>query len=175
MKEVDNLTRIPPICCVIDAFIRRCGVVLAWLSILLIAAILLQVVLRYGFGHGMVSLEEFQWHLFGVLIIFGYGYCITEDAHIRLDLFHRRFSPRTRELIDVLGHILLLLPLLFVLFFHGLDFVESAWRVGERSDSPLGLPWRWLIKAVIPVGMVFAALAVGSRIIRSLAILCKKP
>lgn len=155
----------------LDLLIRRLGDAFAWINVILILAILVQVILRYVFGCGQVYLEEIQWHLFGLLIMFGFGYCVTVDAHIRLDVFHRRFSPKTKEIVDLLGSLFLLFPLVFVLFVHGIDFVESSFRVGESSDSPLGLPYRWLIKAVIPVSMIVVAIAILSKCVRAAAVL----
>jgi len=68
----------------------------------------------------------------------------------------------------------LLLPLVVILFIHGLDFVESAWRVSERSESPLGLPYRWIIKSVVPISMFLLIIASVSRMIRSVAIIFQK-
>lgn len=170
----DKIVNTPHFCQVIDGFIRRIGQAIAWLNFLLIFNILLQVILRYAFGKGMVWLEELQWHLYGACIMFGISYGITEDAHIRLDLFHQRFSPRKKELIELFGILFLLLPLVIILFVHGLDFVESSWRVSERSESPLGLPARWLIKSVLPISMFLIILASVSRMVRSVTIIFQK-
>jgi TRAP-type mannitol/chloroaromatic compound transport system permease small subunit len=165
---------IPKACRALDGFVRTCGAGIAWLNVLLVAVILLQVVLRYVFGMGLVYLEELQWHLFGVLIMFGIGYGVVVDAHIRLDLVHRRFSPRTRAAVEILGILFMLFPMILVVFIHGVDFVESAFRVAERSDSPLGLPYRWLIKSVVPASMAFLAVAAVSRLIKSFHIFFRK-
>ena len=167
-------TQTNPLSRLLDAFVLRCGNTLAWLNVVLVVVILVQVVLRYVFGMGLVYLEELQWHLFGVLIMFGIGYGITSEAHIRLDLLHRKFGPRVQAAIEILGILLLLLPLAAVLFIHGIDFVESSYRVAERSDSPLGLPHRWIIKSVIPVSMVFVAVAAISRLVKSFSFIARR-
>lgn len=165
---------IPKVCLALDEFVRICGVGFAWLNVVLVIIILVQVVLRYVFGMGLVYLEELQWHLFGVLIMFGIGYGVVVDAHIRLDLLYRRFSPRTRAAVEVCGILFMLFPLIAVVFIHGIGFVESAFRVAERSESPLGLPYRWLIKSVVPASMAFLSIAAVSRLIRSIHILFRK-
>lgn len=165
---------IPKICIVLDRFVLAVGRTLAWLNVLLVAVIIIQVVLRYVFGLGLVYLEELQWHLFGTLIMFGMAYGVTVNAHIRLDLVHRNLSERTKEVIEILGILFLLVPMMVVLLVHGIDFVESALRVNEGSDSPLGLPFRWIIKSVIPLSMAFLAVAVFSRTIRAVAIIFRK-
>ncbi len=164
----------PRFCQIIDGFIRKSGRAIAWLNVLLIVNILIQVILRYAFSMGLVWLEELQWHLYGAAIMFAISYCITEDAHIRLDLLHQRFSPRTKATIEVIGILVLLFPLYITLCVHGVGFVESALRVHERSESPLGLPYRWIIKSAIPVGMSFVIAASTSRLVRSMAIIFNK-
>ena len=170
----DEIENAPRFCQMIDGFIRRIGQAIAWLNVLLIINILAQVILRYAFGKGMIWLEELQWHFYGVCIMFGISYGIVTNAHIRLDLLHNKFTPKKKEAVEFFGILFLLLPLVIILFVHGLDFVESAWRVSERSESPLGLPWRWLIKSVVPISMFFLILASVSRMIRSVAIIFQK-
>lgn len=159
------------ICDRIDGFVSRVGKILAWLNVLLIADIMIQVVLRYGFGHGSVVLEETQWHLYAVCIMFGIPYTLVHDSHIRLDVASRKFSDPNKALIEFLGTLFLLLPFAIVLFIHSLDFVHESWRVGEASESPMGLPWRWAIKSVIPLSMGFLCSVSVTRLIRAAAFL----
>jgi TRAP-type mannitol/chloroaromatic compound transport system permease small subunit len=65
------------------------------------------------------------------------------------------------------------MPFIVVIFLHSLDFVADSWRINEHSDAPSGLPWRWLIKSVIPVSFGLLGLAVISRFIRDLTLLIK--
>lgn len=171
----DNTNKnLPRFCQVIDGLIRRIGKTVAWLYFLLVFNILVQVILRYLLGEGKIWLEELEWHLYGVCIMFGIAYCVTEDAHIRLDLLYQRFSPRKKEIVDFFGNLFLVLPLVTILFFHGVSFVETAWRVNEMSPHPLGLPWRWLIKSIIPISMVLIAVSSLSRMVRSAYIIFNK-
>lgn len=170
----DEIENVPRFCQMIDGFIRRMGQAIAWLNFLLIFNILVQVILRYAFGKGMVWLEELQWHFYGACIMIGISYGIVVNAHIRLDLLHQKFTPKKKETIEFFGILFLLLPLVIILFIHGLDFVESAWRVSERSESPLGLPYRWIIKSVVPISMFLIILASVSRMVRSAVIIFNK-
>lgn len=159
----------PAVCRWIDGLVESIGKVTAWLNVALVLVILVQVIMRYGFGKGMVPLEEMQWHLYAVLIMIGLSYDVAVDGHIRLDVLHRKFSPKTKEWVDVLGSLFLLLPMVVVLFIHGLDFVATSIRINESSDSPLGLPYRWIIKSFVPISMFLLGLAACSRVIRGLS------
>lgn len=155
-----------PIADGIDAFIRNTGYVLCWLNAILIVVIIVQVVLRYGFGTGDPKLEELQWHLYAAAVMFGISYAQVTNSHIRVDVIAMRLSPRTLRLWEVFGIVVFVMPFIYVVFVHSLDFLAEAWRLNERSDAPTGLPWRWAIKAVIPISFAMLALAILSRLIR---------
>ena len=155
-----------PFCDGIDAMIRSIGHVVMWSNFILIFVIILQVILRYGFGHGLIVLEELQWHLYALGIMFGASYAVMLDSHIRVDIIHARLSEKWRQRWDLFGIVFLLLPFIAIIFHQSLDFVYEAWRVGETSDSPQGLPFRWAIKAVIPISFGLLFLATVSRAVR---------
>jgi len=155
----------------IDLFIRKTGMIIAFTYVLLILVIMLQVTLRKGFSSGLIALEELQWHLYAIGVMFGLAYAQVNNAHIRVDLFYGAFSPRSKAWIELFGLLFLVFPFIAVVFIHSLDFVYSAWQIGERSDAPSGLPYRWLIKAVIPVSFLLLFLACLSRFIRDLTFL----
>jgi TRAP-type mannitol/chloroaromatic compound transport system permease small subunit len=150
----------------LDTFIRRVGHVVMWTNGILIFAIILQVVLRYGFGHGLVVLEEIQWHLYALGIMIGASYAMMMNSHIRVDIIHARLSEKWKLRWDLFGIVFLLLPFLFMIFHQSLDFVYESWRVNEHSDAPMGLPWRWLIKSVIPISFGLLFVAAISRLVR---------
>jgi TRAP-type mannitol/chloroaromatic compound transport system permease small subunit len=160
-EEVSN-----KFCDALDGFVRAIGHVFMWASIILIFVIILQVILRYGFGRGLVILEELQWHLYAIGIMFGASYAVTMDSHIRVDIIHARLSEKWRKRWDLFGIVFLLLPFIIIIFHQSLDFVYESWRVSERSDAPMGLPFRWAIKAVIPLSFALLGVATISRAIR---------
>jgi TRAP-type mannitol/chloroaromatic compound transport system permease small subunit len=155
----------------LDALVRGVGQVAAWLNLALVGVILAQVVLRYWFHHGLVPLEELMWHLYGTAFMFGLSYALVSDAHIRVDLLHDRLPRRVKAAVEVLGIALLLLPLVVVLVHHSLDWVALSYRLNESSENPGGLPYRWAIKAVIPMAMTLLGLAALARLLRELRIL----
>lgn len=168
MMSAENHQKPAPnkFCDVLDAIIRSIGHFVMWTNVVLIFVIILQVVLRYGFGHGLVMLEELQWHLYALGIMFGAAYSQILDSHIRVDIIHARLSDKWKIRWDLFGTVLLLLPFIIIIFHQSLDFVHEAWRLNERSDAPLGLPWRWAIKSVIPISFALLFVATISRAVR---------
>jgi TRAP-type mannitol/chloroaromatic compound transport system permease small subunit len=164
----------PQFCRALDAFINRIGQLISWSAAVLIVVIIVQVILRYVFGRGLVVLEEVQWHLYAIGIMFGFSYAIVHDSHIRLDLLHDRFPRRRKEKVEIFGILFLLLPMIIVILIHSWDFLHDSLRVNERSDAPMGLCCRWFIKGFLPIGFIMLGLAAISRLVRAIAYLILK-
>ncbi|CAA6816564.1 MAG: C4-dicarboxylate ABC transporter [uncultured Thiotrichaceae bacterium] len=163
-----------PIVDFLNGIVRSVGHIAAWANIILIGIILTQVVLRYGFNSGMVPLEELMWHLYAVALMFGLSYAITNDTHIRVDLFHMNMSAKKRHIIEIFGILFLLMPFVWVIFHHSLGWVAHSFAVGESSQNPTGLPYRWIIKSVIPISFFMIFIAALARLIRSVLLLRHK-
>lgn len=155
-----------PIVNVLNTIVRKIAQTAAWLNVLLIGVILLQVVMRYGFNRGMVPLEELMWHLYAIAFMFGMAYSITNDSHIRVDIVHMNLSRKAQHIIEILGILLLLMPFLIILFHHSLGWAYEAWRVNEASANPTGLPYRWIIKSVVPISALLMFIAALARLIQ---------
>jgi len=167
----ENTRDLPRFCKGIDSFIERLGSAICWLNSILVVNIVTQVLLRYALGEGKIWLEELEWHFYAILLLMGLSYCVATDTHVRLDILHRKFPEAWKEYVDLFGMLLLVLPFFVILFFHGLDFLGTAWHVNESSPHPLGLPYWWIIKAFIPAGMFLVILAAVSRIVRAVAVI----
>lgn len=160
-----------PIVEFLNRIVRCVAETTAWLNVALIGVILLQVVLRYGFNKGLVPLEELMWHLYAVAFMFGIAYAVTNDSHIRVDVVHMSLPKPVQHLFEILGILFLLMPFLWVLFDHSLGWVAEAYRINESSQNPTGLPYRWLIKGVVPVTMVLIFIAAMARLIQEVMLL----
>ena len=150
----------------IDAAVRRVGEAASWLWAVLLVVVVLNVVLRYAFGEGRIELEEIQWHLYAAGFLVALGYTVESDDHIRVDFLRARLSPRMRAWVELYGILLLLLPFVALVLVNAVPFVASSWQQAEVSIAPGGLPFRWAIKAMIPVGFAFLLLAVVARLLR---------
>ncbi len=139
---------------------------LGWIWLALLAVIVVNVVLRYAFGEGRIEFEEIQWHLYATGMILGIAACYAQDAHIRVDVLQERFAPRTRAWVELYGTLLLLVPFLLLILVYAVPFVAQSFRLSEVSVAPGGLPLRWLIKSVLPVGFLLLAIAVLARLTR---------
>ena len=160
-----------PVVELLNGFVRRIAETTAWLNVALIGVIVLQVVMRYGFNKGLVPLEELMWHLYAVAFMFGMAYSVTNDSHIRVDIVHMALPRRAQHIFEILGILFLLFPFLWILFDHSLGWVIESYRVNESSQNPTGLPYRWLIKGVVPATMALIFVAAVARLIQETMLL----
>ncbi len=150
----------------IDQHVLKVGEILSWIWLALMAIIFLNVVLRYGFNQGRIELEELQWHLYSIGFLFGLSYAYVDDKHIRVDVFHERFSPQLKAWLELYGILLFLLPFLAMIIFYSVPFISSSYSLAEISPSPGGLPLRWLIKSSLLLGFCLLLLSTISRLSR---------
>jgi TRAP-type mannitol/chloroaromatic compound transport system permease small subunit len=135
----------------VEALNRAVGSLAAWLCLPIVAIIVADVVFRRFFAIGSVMLQELEWHLHTVLFLFAAGLAYQRNAHVRIDVVAQQFSEWTRAWIELGGCVLLLLPYAGVVGWLSVAFVQRSWGFGEVSPDPGGLPYRWLIKATMPV------------------------
>ncbi len=157
-----------------DKIILGFGRFLSWANGILVLVIVLQVTLRYGFGRGLVMLEELEWHLYGLAFMFGLSYAVVTDAHVRVDILHSRFSKRTQAWIEILGILFVLMPFVVLLIMFGIEFFYDSWIHNESSSAPMGLCCFWAIKAVIPLSFGMLGFAALSRLISAFNSLKRK-
>lgn len=143
----------------------------AWLALALVLVTFTVVLLRYLFSVGSIALQEAILYLHAGLFLLGAAYTLKADAHVRVDIFYRRLSRRTRALVDLLGALLLLLPVCAFLLWISWDYVAVAWSLREGSRETGGLPYVYLLKTLIPVGAGLLIIQGLSQALRSLATL----
>jgi TRAP-type mannitol/chloroaromatic compound transport system permease small subunit len=149
----------------IEAVLDRITEAFSWAWLALISVIVVAVVLRYAFGIGLIELEELQWHLYAFGFLMGLVACTTRDRHVRVDVLRERMSPRTRNWVDLYGILLLQLPFIALVLWSALPFVADSFTVGERSASAGGLPFRWILKSVLPLSFAFLLLATLAQLV----------
>ena len=82
-----------------------------------------------------------------------------------------RLTPRMRAWIELYGILLLLFPFVALVGIYAIPFVAESILRSEISQSPGGLPFRWLIKSALPIGFALLAAAGLSRLLRICALL----
>ena len=135
---------------VINSFSDLLGKVAAVLFVIMLFNVFIDVIMRYMFNDVSIGMQELEWHLYASVFLLGVPYTLRAGGHVRVDLIYERLSVRTRALIDMFGTLLLLLPFAGLVAWYGVDFARESFELGETSGDPGGLPYRWIIKSMIP-------------------------
>jgi TRAP-type mannitol/chloroaromatic compound transport system permease small subunit len=133
-----------------DTFAKYLGVIISFLLILMMVNVAFDTLNRYLMNSNSVALQEMEWHLFSVIILLGTSYALSEEGHVRVDIFYTNFSAKKKAIINMIGVITFMLPLSLLVAFGSLGFVEEAYIFMEQSGDPGGLPYRFIIKGLIP-------------------------
>lgn len=144
---------------IINSFSDLLGKIAGLLLILLLFNIFFDVIMRYLFNDVSIGMQEMEWHLYSTMFLLGVSYSLRHNGHVRVDLFYERASYKTRAWIDLFGTLIFLLPFTLLVGYYGVDFVIDSYEMNEQSGDPGGLPYRWLIKSMIPFAFFSIALS----------------
>ncbi|WP_210395027.1 TRAP transporter small permease subunit [Motiliproteus sediminis] len=135
------------------------GKLTAFLFVLMLLNVFYDVVSRYLFNQVSIGMQELEWHLHATIFLLGVPYALRVGGHVRVDLIYERLSSKKKAWVDLIGTLVLLLPFCLLVVWYGYDFAHEAYTLGETSGDPGGLPYRWIIKSMIPVSFGFMALS----------------
>ncbi|WP_406828605.1 TRAP transporter small permease subunit [Microbulbifer sp. ARAS458-1] len=152
----------------LDRFAHRCGGVLGWFTLAMVAVQSLVVALRYGFDGGSLALQDAVTYLHGAAFMLGLAYAMQANAHVRVDVIYRILSARGRAWVDAVGCLIFLLPLCAFIGYGSWQFAASSWAVNESSNSADGLGGVYLLKSLIPLAAATLAVQGLSQFARAL-------
>ncbi len=130
----------------------------ALLNVLLIALVCFDVLVRYVFKQTSAFFYEMEWHLFSAVFLLAAGWTLLNDRHVRVDIFYARSSERNRAIADIIGTLVFLLPFCIVILATAIPYTLNAFTSGEGSPDAGGLPYRWIIKSTIVIGVLLLLL-----------------
>lgn len=114
------------------------------------------------------TVTELQWHLFGLLTLIGASYAMHANMHVRVDMLHHQMSPATRHWVEIIGHLVLLIPFCVLIAWLSKHMVQMSYVSGEQSNYG-GLTDRFLIKGALPAGLLLLALGALGQVFDRLA------
>lgn len=153
---------------IINRFSDVLGKFTAVLFILLLLNVFYDVIMRYMFNDVSIGMQELEWHLYATIFMLGIPYTLYKEGHVRVDIIYDNLNKRKRAWIDLLGTLFLLIPFTLLVAKYGIDFTLESYELGERSGDPGGLPFRWLIKSVIPIAFIAITISGIGLILRSI-------
>lgn len=126
----------------------------------------LQIDIKYaaeeiGLGQLFEStlLQESEWHLHTALWALVLGFGVVWNTQVRVDVVREHLAFRRKAWLELLGATFFMLPYITVVIYFAAIFAYDSWDIMEISASQVGLPYRWVIKMVLTIGLCIAAIA----------------
>jgi TRAP-type mannitol/chloroaromatic compound transport system permease small subunit len=134
---------------VVESFTETTGRLIAWLTMLMVVLVMIVVVTRYFLEVGSIALQESVTYLHCLVFMLGLAFTLKHDGHVRVDIFYRGFSPKSKAVVNLLGGILFLVPVCLLIFFTSWNYVLASWAIQETSAENNGLPFVYLLKTLM--------------------------
>ncbi|TKA94176.1 TRAP transporter small permease subunit [Cereibacter changlensis] len=154
----------------IDRMNEIIGKSVAWLILIAILVSAVNAVIRKIFNVSSNSWLELQWYLFGAAFLLAAAYTLKQNEHIRIDIVYGAFPRRVQHWIDLMGHLLFLMPFTLLMIWYFVPYVSLSYRNGEVSNNAGGLTI-WPAKALLLIGFSMLALQGISEIIKKIAVM----
>ena len=137
-----------------DKFAKYIGIFISFLLIVMMINVAFDTLNRYIMNTNSVALQEMEWHLFSIIILLGLSYSLSEEGHVRVDILYSGFSEKKKAIVNMTGVVLFILPLSLLIAYGSINFVEKSFMFMEQSADPGGLPYRFIVKGLIPTSFV---------------------
>ncbi|WP_237213763.1 TRAP transporter small permease subunit [Falsiroseomonas oryziterrae] len=152
----------------IDLVVDRVGQLSAVAVGALVVVMASNVLLRYGFSIGSVWAQELEWHLMSPIALIGAAYALRHGEHVRVDVLYAGFPERVKAAID-LAAALAGIAVAAIVIWLSWRYVGVSWNNAEGSPNPGGIPYRWALKAFIPVGFALLLAQFAAETLRAVS------
>jgi TRAP-type mannitol/chloroaromatic compound transport system permease small subunit len=156
----------------IDAISTWVGKAVAWLIVVLMLVVCVEVFKRYILNAPTAWIFDLDNMLYGTLFMLAGAYTLAQNAHVRGDFLYSSMRPRMQAALDLVLYIIFFFPGIAALIYAGTDFAADSWRIAEHSTVTSEGPPVYQFKTVIPIAGVLVMLQGVAETIR--AIVCLK-
>ncbi len=154
----------------IDWLNERVGKGAFWLILIMTVISAGNAVVRFVFNYSSNGLLEIQWYLFAAVFLLCSPYTLQRNEHVRIDVLSGKLSPRGLAVIDIIGTLFFLLPMVITVMWLAVPLVAESYKIDEYSANAGGL-LRWPVKVLLPIGFALLALQGISELIKRIAFL----
>jgi TRAP-type mannitol/chloroaromatic compound transport system permease small subunit len=156
----------------IDAISTWVGKFAAWLIVVLMSVVCIEVFKRYILNAPTAWIFDFENMIYGTLFMLAGGYALAQNAHVRGDFLYSSMRPRTQAGLDLVLYLVFFIPGIAALIYSGYIFFVESWTINEHSNVTANGPPLYHFKAMIPLAGVLVMLQGLAEIVR--CILCLK-
>jgi TRAP-type mannitol/chloroaromatic compound transport system permease small subunit len=156
----------------IDGISTGVGKAFAWLIIVLMLVVCVEVFKRYILNAPTAWIFDADNMLYGTLFMMAGAYTLAQNAHVRGDFLYSSMRPRTQASLDIVLYIVFFLPGIAALIYAGYDYAAISWRIGEHSTVTAEGPPVYQFKTVIPIAGALVMLQGIAEIVR--CVVCLK-
>src|SRR5437870_12636750 len=136
---------------VVDEISTWCGKVAAWLIILLMAVVCVEVFKRYIMNMPTAWIFDLDNILYGIAFMLCGAYTLAQNAHVRGDFLYSSMRPRMQASLDIVLYAVFFIPGIAALIYTGFDYAADSWRIAEHSNVTADGPPVYQFKSVLPV------------------------
>ena len=154
----------------IDALSERIGRLIYWFVLVVVLISAANATVRKLFNYSSNAYLEIQWYLFSAIFLFGAGYVLLHNAHVRIDIVSGRLSARAQNWIDIVGIVLFLFPMAITIMWLSWPLFMDSYTRNEVSTNAGGLVI-WPARLMVPIGFFLLILQGVSELIKRIAFL----
>ena len=154
----------------IDALNAAVSKAAFWLVLIMTVISAGNASVRFAFNDSSNDLLESQWYLFAAIFLLCSAYTLQKNEHVRIDVLSGKLSPKGQAVIDIIGTLVFLLPMVILVLWLALPLVAESYKIQEMSANAGGLI-RWPVKLLLPIGFALLALQGVSELIKRFAFL----
>lgn len=147
------------------------GRMFSWLALATVLACFWVVVERYLFSTTQLWMQDLYVWLGGAMFMAVAGFSLMRDDHVRVDIFYRPASLRSKAVRDLIGVVLFLIPYCFVAWIYAYPYVQRSWVLMEPSANPGGMPGLYILKTFILMFILLVGLQGLAMAFRSVLVL----
>lgn len=155
----------------IDGISTWVGKAAAWLIVLLMCVVCVEVFKRYWLNSPTAWIFDAENMLYGSLFMLCGAYTLAQNAHVRGDFLYSSMRPRTQATLDLVLYLLFFVPGIAALIYAGTDFALDSWRIGEHSNVTADGPPVYHFKSVMPIAGALVMLQGVAEILRCIVCL----
>ena len=150
----------------IDELSTWVGKVFAWLIVVLMTVVCVEVFKRYILNAPTAWIFDLENMFYGTLFMMCGAYTLAQNAHVRGDFLYSSMRPRMQASLDLFLYLLFFIPGIAALIYSGWIFFGDSWRINEHSTVTANGPPVWQFKFVIPLAGVMVMIQGLAEIVR---------